>query len=251
MSFLKRLVDFLAPARLPPGRRRPRLDTLRQDAARRPAPLAHRRPRPRAAPPDPALGGRGPRPRPPAAQVRHEHGRARARRAGHPGRRELPRGAPPEALRPHEGPALQPLRPDPQGGGRPEGRRQDHLLPAPARHGAGPGPPEGVPGALAPAEGRVRRPGAEPDEGAGLRRARALADPRGGEGRQARAGLERRRAGHHERAPQGDPRGQEDGLPAGGRGRALRRGERRPWLLRGQGLAHQEPLRRQERLPDA
>ena len=106
---------------------------------------------------------------------------------GHPRRRQLLRLAPHQALRPHEGPALQPLRPDPQGGGRAQGGREDHLLPAPARHGARPGPPEGVPGALAQAQGRVRGPGPEPGQGAGLRRARAVADPRRREGRQARA----------------------------------------------------------------
>ncbi len=35
-----------------------------------------------------------------------------------------------QALRPHQGPALQPLGPDAQGAGRPAAGRQDHLLPA-------------------------------------------------------------------------------------------------------------------------
>ena len=214
MSFLKRLVDFLAPLGFLLAIGVLAWTRYGKTLPGRPAPVPR-------SPPSPSCcstwscAGRTWRAASAAgsSSTARNTRRARARRAGHPGRRELPRGAPPEALRPHEGPALQPLRPDAQGGGRPEGRRQDHLLPAPARHGAGPGPPEGVPGALAPAQGRVRRPGAEPGEGAGLRRARALADPRGGEGRQARAGLERRRAGHHERAHQGHPRGQEDGLP--------------------------------------
>jgi len=46
-------------------------------------------------------------------------------------------------------------------------------------------------------------------------------------------------------------REEEDDMPPRGRGRAFRRGNGRPGLLGGEGAAHEEPLRRQERVPDA
>ena len=48
------------------------------------------------------------------------------RGARDPRRRQLDRVAPVLARRPDQGPALQPLRPDPQGARRPEGRDQGH-----------------------------------------------------------------------------------------------------------------------------
>jgi hypothetical protein len=45
--------------------------------------------------------------------------------------------------------------------------------------------------------------------------------------------------------------GPQDRLPPRGRGRAIRRGQRRSRVLRGQGVAHEEPLRGEERLPPA
>ena len=133
-------------------------------------------------PPRPALGRGGGRPLRTLGEIRGQHRGAGGPGPGHPGRPELDGHPLLQALRPDQGPALQPLRPDPEGREGPEGRGQDHLL----RPRAGPRPragtPEGVPGHRRQAEGRVRGPGEEAGGGRGLRRARPLAHPGPGEG---------------------------------------------------------------------
>ena len=214
MSILKRLVDLLAPLGFLLAVGALAWTPLRQDAARRPAAVADRRPRPRAPAPRPALGRRGARSRPPPAQVRDEHPRPRRWScsassaasnylvARHTKRFDLTKDQR-YSLSDQTRKVVAGLKEDVK---ITYFQRQRDMA-------RGAGPAEGVPGALAAAQGRLRRPGAEPGQGPGLRRARPVADPRRREGRQARARLERRRAGHHERAHQGHPRGQEDGLP--------------------------------------
>ena len=110
--------------------------------------------------------------------------------------------------------------------------------------GARPGPAEGVPGALAPAEGRVRGPDQEPGQGPGLRRRGPVADRSWSSAADKRERVNNDSEQDLTNAFIKVTRDrQEDGLLRGGRGRARHRRRARPRASPAQGRPRPEPVR--------